>query len=835
MNIFRSIRLLVILFLTPWAIPACGMSTNQAPVELTWQVDMQTADEPIKHNVFIIKNVSGMKMDGNWCIYFSQMPKKLKRTLTDQVVVETVNANYYRIKPTKKFKSLQPGDSLVVTYEITSATPNISHTPEGAYWVAGAGDDESKPLHVKLTVIKPRQKADVLNKYARRLFDNNALLSEVPSLLDTDILPSVKNVAMASPRKTLHIGKSVALKYDKGLENEASLLKEKLIQLYNITVSDKAACTVSLVLKENADAQQPERYVFKVNQDGITIQAATPHGIFNGMQTLLALLKNPEKKKSLAYQTITDYPDLPYRGFMLDVARNFTRVEDVKKIIDILASYKINKLHFHLTDDEGWRLEIPGLEELTAVGGRRGHTHDEQECIYPCYDGNFDATAATSGNGCYTREEFMDILRYAKLRHVDIIPEIEAPGHARAAIVAMKARYRKYIKHHPDKAKEYLLSEDADTSRYSSAQYYTDNVMNVALPSVYKFMTKVLTEVKKMYADAGVTLTDVHLGGDEVPNGAWMGSPLCQALMKEKGMTSQHELFEYFYVGMADCVRQLGLRFSGWQEVGLHNKTVTDNMLLPYVNNVYCWNTVPQWGGDVVPYTVANKGYGVVLCNVNNFYVDLMYTSNFDERGLSWGGTVSEAKSFSALPFSMYRSARTDLKDNPINIDSVEVGKVPLNPESYKNIKGVQAQLFSETIRSFDDVTAYVFPKILGLVERGWNAHPQWERLRGAEESRAYHKDLSLFYAKLEKKELPYLSHVNFNFRIPNPGLKIKDGQLYANSPLFGAEIRYTIDGSEPTETSPLWTKPVACDAQTVKARLFYLGKKSTVTVIKKL
>ena len=143
------------------------------------------------------------------------------------------------------------------------------------------------------------------------------------------------------------------------------------------------------------------------------------------------------------------------------------------------------------------------------------------------------------------------MLKYAAERHVRIVPEIESPGHARAAIVSMKARYNKYFETDPGKATEYMLSEPEDTSRYVSVQYYTDNVMNVALPSTYRFMEKVIQELNAMYQEAGLSLYTVHLGGDEVPRGVWMGSPKCQELMKEKGMTKAHGLSEYFITQMA--------------------------------------------------------------------------------------------------------------------------------------------------------------------------------------------------------------------------------------------------------------------------------------------
>lgn len=178
-----------------------------------------------------------------------------------------------------------------------------------------------------------------------------------------------------------------------------------------------------------------------------------------------------------------------------------------------MASYKLNVLHLHLTDDEGWRLEIPGLEELTEIGAYRGHTDDETTHLYPCFDGGSDRNADTSGNGFYNRNEFIDLLKYASQRHIRILPEIDCPGHARASIVAMKNRFNKYKENNYSKAMEYMLSDPQDISLYKSAQSYTDNVMNVALPSTYRFMEKVISEVESMYKNAGIELPAIHIGG----------------------------------------------------------------------------------------------------------------------------------------------------------------------------------------------------------------------------------------------------------------------------------------------------------------------------------
>ena len=542
------------------------------------------------------------------------------------------------------------------------------------------------------------------------------------------------------------------------------------------------------------------------------------------------MLKDKQTPYLLEAVSIRDYPDLAYRGQMIDIARNFTAPENLKKLVDIFASYKLNVLHFHFCDDEAWRLEIPGLEELTAVGSRRGHTTDESQCLYPCYDGGYAPDAKTVGNGYYSREEFIDLLKYAAERHVRIVPEIESPGHARAAIVSMKARYNKYFETDPGKATEYILSEPEDTSRYVSVQYYTDNVMNVALPSTYRFMEKVIQELNAMYQEAGLSLSTVHLGGDEVPRGVWMGSPKCQELMKEKGMTKAHDLSEYFITQMADVMQKNGLKFSGWQEVALGHTEEAHQQLRGQAAGVYCWNTVP--GSDEVVYQTANNGYPVILCNVGNFYMDMAYNGHPDERGLDWGGYVDESVSFSMLPFSIYRSLRVDMAGNPIDLNNAEKGKTALTEIGKKHIMGVQGQLFAETIRSFDGVEYLLFPKILGLAERGWNAHPVWENLSGVREQQAFNQALALYYEKISKSEMPYWAKHGINFRLPQPGLLVKDGNLYANVAIDGAEIRYTTDGSEPTAQSTLWKEPVKCGSLVVKAKTFYQGKESLTIIL---
>lgn len=803
---------------------ACSqLNKDSAPVEVSWFNQGFDEEKDCYVNRFVVKNVSQTPLNGDWEIFYSQLPVEIVKVISGNGNLSAVNANFYKISPVDS-NAMQPNDSIVITLLTHTNVSNISKEPEGCYWKLQK-DSKIYPLTLKKHVLGGKSSIDRFS--ASKIYDKYQALTTSPALRENDILPSVKQVELSGD--SLAFPSKISLLYSKELSNEANILKIKLEQLYGVEVVEGASTYIKLDLIVNKPVVNKEQYSLNIGQNRILIEGASAHGVFNGCQTLLSMLKGKEMPCVLACQSIFDYPDLEYRGFMLDVARNFTSAKDAMKLVDLLASYKVNVLHFHFSDDEGWRLEIPELEELTEVGAHRGHTENESTCLYPGFGGHY-STDKGIGNGFYTRAEFIKFIKYAAQRHVRVIPEIEAPGHARAAIVSMKARYNKYKNKDINKAREYLLSEASDSSVYVSAQSYTDNVINVALPSAYRFMEKVITEIQLMYKEAGVELYTIHLGGDEVPEGAWMKSPACAELMKAQGMNKAHDLFEYFYTKMANFVSGSGMKFSGWQEVALHNAPKTDALLCKSVMGIYCWNTVPEWGGDVIPYQVANNQYPVVLCNVNNFYMDLAYSPQYDERGLSWAGYVDESKSFSMLPFSIYRSARVDLQDNPILLDKAAEGKPALKIPN--NIKGIQAQLFSETIRDYAAVEYYIFPKIFGLVERGWNAHPIWENMRGEKEISAFNDDLTLFYAKLSEKEMPYLEKTSTNFRLPQVGLKIKDGMLYANSPIHGGTIRYTTDGTEPTSSSPMWNKPVACNASIVKARLFYLNKESVTSTL---
>ncbi|MBQ8501816.1 MAG: carbohydate-binding domain-containing protein [Bacteroides sp.] len=807
-------------------LAGCTSAGKSAPVCLTWELSNRDVGKGYFENSFTLKNLSDAPLDKGWTIYFSQHPRRIYQEEDAPIRVEVVNATHCKLYPTEYYTPLAAGDSLVVTFRCKGEVPNRSMVPEAPYWVSEVDGQESVPLAISFQR-KPLPATLQQTEAARLVYEaNERILSAMnPVCQSPAVIPAVKQFTATEGRLRLEGG--VALNIPDEFATEGRLLQEKLA-FYGLQAEVSAPASITLEsLPEATPVVNEEYYELTVAETGVRIAAATAHGIFNGTQTLLALLKGQQTPYLLQCGSIKDYPELLYRGHMLDIARNYTSVEQVKKLIDLMASYKLNVFHFHFCDDEGWRLEIPGLEELTDVASRRGHTTDESQCLYPAYDGHYDSQAATTGNGYYTRSEFIDLLRYAAERHVCVIPEIESPGHARAAIVAMKARYNKYIDSDPAKAHEYLLSDSQDTSQYLSAQWYRDNVMNVALPSTYRFMEKVIQELKSMYQEAGVPLTSIQIGGDEVAKGAWIGSPVCQAFMKEQGMTQPRQLSEYFIKKVVGYLQEQGIPFGGWQEVAMDRSEETDTYLSQRSAGIYCWKTTAKNNMDEIVYQMANKGYPVILCNVTNFYFDLAYDVHPDEPGHYWGGYVDEAKSFSVLPYQVYRSIRNNLVGNT---DSA-IGKTMLTEQGRKQIKGLQSTLFAETIRGPQWVEYYMFPKLMGLSERAWLASPAWETLSGADEQQAFEQDLAFYYQRIARCEMPDWKLRNVNFRLPYSGLCIREGKLYANTPIVGAEIRYTTDGTEPTPTSLLWQEPIECTS-TVKAKLFYLDKESvTVTI----
>ena len=225
---------------------------------------------------------------------------------------------------------------------------------------------------------------------------------------------------------------------------------------------------------------------------------------------------------------IEDAPRFGHRGFMLDLSRNYTPKEKILEILDYMAYYKLNLFDLKLSDDEGWRIEIPGLEELTEIGSKRGFTQDEKDRLLPMY-GSGSGEKESQGSGYLTRTDFIEILQAATQRNIRVVPQISFPSHARAAVVAMKARYENLLeKGEVEAANEYRLHDPNDQSDYTSAQLFKDNTICICDPSAFRFFEKVFDEIKAMYTEADLPMKTYNIGADELPYGVWQKSPLCE-------------------------------------------------------------------------------------------------------------------------------------------------------------------------------------------------------------------------------------------------------------------------------------------------------------------
>ena len=822
----RTIKLLTTL---ACLLAAVTMSA-QSPIAVDWHMGQNNTSANNYSSRFVIKNISNQPLGDNWQFFFNQFSRQVTVPAGCPVDIEEVSTTYYRVKPNGNYKPIAAGDSLVVEMVMGGAVINKCYMPAGGHVVMGG--DMTHPIAVNINrspLDKPGQWRDhKAYPDGNYMYNYNEAINGFGDGYtgnDYDIFPTPKQVDIEDG--FTQVGSIVTIKYGKffqwgGYSRAKNLLTNEL-EKRGIYVSSGQNTVIELLLDKKMSTNR-EYYSLRVHDGRISIHGATSAGLINGVKTLIAALDH-SKGNRLQNCFVIDWPDFGYRGMHFDIARNYVAgPAEMKRLIDLLAYYKINTLQFHFTDDEAWRLEIPGLPELTQVASRRGATLDEKGYLAQIFDGNGNPDDLSQcANGYLTRSEFIDLLRYAWQRGVNIIPEIETPGHARAAIVAMKNR----AANNPT-AQQYRLWDEKNESVYTSAQSYHDNVLNVASDDVYLFIDHVVGELQQMYKEAGLKLEVVHLGGDEVARGAWDKSPDVKALMQREGLKDQHDVHAYFLKRISALLEARKIRIEGWQEVGLDNTPEYNALMIPRVAGVNAWSTVGSRAD--VPYRLANDGYPVILSNVTNFYMDMGYSWHQNEQGLHWGGKVDEIDAWSALPANIYASARTATDGTPIDITTAAEGKVKL--EKPNNIIGIQAQLWGETLRNFDQVQYLLLPKMMGVSERAWNAIPEWSK--DLTDIKTYNDARHQYNLKIGTRELPLLHGKGFNVRVGPPGIKVIDGMLHINTQYPDEMVTYTTDGSEPTIDSPRWTAPVRIKTQpqVIKAKAFYLGHESVTTYL---
>jgi len=498
---------------------------------------------------------------------------------------------------------------------------------------------------------------------------------------------------------------------------------------------------------------------------------------------------------------VVDEPHYAFRGMLVDVARNFHSKVFILKLLDQMAAYKLNKLHLHLGDDEGWRLEIPSLPELTDIGANRCFDLNETTCLIPQLGAGIDKNSSV--NGYYTVSDYQEILQAASARHIQVIPSLDMPGHSRSSMKAMTARYKKYQALEDEaKAKEFLLEDFEDTTKYSSVQFYGDNTINACLESSYDFVIEVMTQVKKLHADAGQPLTRYHIGADETA-GAWLESPACKAFVadNDKGVTKMSDLGAYFIERVAGILSELDIETAGWSDGMEHTRK--ENM--PAIVQANAWDTL-FWGGHDKVHQLTNRDWQVVISSPDVLYFDFPHEADPKEHGYYWASRhTNTEKVFQFMPDNLPVHAEfwLDRQDNAYIADDT---KTPL--ALGQKFLGIQGQLWSENVRTDDMVEHKVFPRLLALAERAWHladwAVPyNYQGAKYSQQSNTFTAEMqamrdnqwSLFANTLGQKEFAKLELAHIDYRLPTVGAMMKSGKLHANIAFPGLTIEYQVNG----------------------------------------
>ncbi|MEO1624338.1 MAG: family 20 glycosylhydrolase [Bacteroidota bacterium] len=851
--------LLSVLFIhcQPDATSANGPQSNRQlldQIAVSWELNSnQISDKHQFRSTFQFQNKGSQTLDGQgWQLFFNMSPRRIvPGSVQGPATVEQINGDFYRLIPSKDF-SLAPGQEVRVVFEGGAWMIKEADAPCGLYF----GFDDQSWQTVKNFELRPFQRPEQISRHkkdpvpiptAATYYQRNQRLTSLPKDQLTPIIPTPLRFQKTGRGLTLQADFKIL--YDEGMVEAARRLQEGIQSSMGIKLfagPGKEAAPKHILLQKaqlSNGLNGPEAYQLSIDADsGIQIKGGGPAGVFYGIQSLLALFPpevfgQPQTSIELPGLQIEDAPMFAYRGLHIDVARNFTQVESILKVIDAMAAYKLNRLHLHLSEDEAWRLEIKGFPELTQIGGCRGHTLDDHNHLQPSYGSGPDPDDKQSaGNGYYTREEFIRILRYANAHQIEVIPEINMPGHARAAIKAMEHRYRKLsAEGKMEEAEQYRLIDPDDQSEYLSAQHYNDNVVCVCRPSVYDFYAAVVDDVIAMYKEAKAPLSILHTGGDEVPNGVWDQSPICQKMRAEKsGLESKEALQAYFLGKVNQLLEERKLVTGGWEEIVLEKdadgrfvpiESFADKNVLPYIWNNY-------WGNEDLAYRIANKGFDVILCNVSNLYFDLAYDKDPSEPGLYWGGFIDTEKAYHMNPFDIFKSMDSDPMGNRYDPNKDFQKMERLKPSAYKHIAGLQGQLWSETVKSPEMLEYYLFPKILGLAERAWSAERDWMRSDNpGQRQKSFQEDWNGFANRIGKIESVRMDKRfgGLAYRLPPPGAVLKEGRLYANVSFPGLSIRYTTDGSAPTADSPLYEEGVAVSGEVRLATFDTRGRHSRI------
>ncbi|HEA30886.1 MAG TPA: beta-N-acetylglucosaminidase [Leeuwenhoekiella sp.] len=470
------------------------------------------------------------------------------------------------------------------------------------------------------------------------------------------------------------------------LEAETAFITQLLDQASGYSIAHKMGTATEtrnkIILSLDDTLTNPEGYMIDITSNGIEVIAKKPAGIMYAIQTLRQLLPPEGENKiikglKIPAVEIEDYPRYAYRGMHLDVSRHFFPVDFVKKYIDLLALHKMNIFHWHLTDDQGWRIEIKKYPKLTEVGGFRNGTVKGHRP----YDGSDNQRYG----GFYTQDEVRDVVTYAEKKHITIIPEIEMPGHASAAIAAYP--YLSCFPEEPTIIPEDIISTGGKQLQAEGTPKIVqetwgvfDDVFCAGDDTTFEFLEDVLDEVIPLFPSEYI-----HIGGDECPKENWKRCPDCQKRMKEMGLTDEHELQSYFIQRIEKYLNTKGKKIIGWDEI-------LEGGLAPNA-------TVMSWRGEDGGIDAAKQSHQVIMTPTTYCYLDYYQFKADAGKSTAVGNYLPVQKVYEYNPFPE-----------------------ELTAEQAEYIQGAQANVWTEYMPTEEYVEYKVLPRMTALAEVVWVA-----------------------------------------------------------------------------------------------------------------
>ncbi len=770
-----------------------------------------------------ILNLTNVDFDSVWSLHWNQQSSIVNNeSIPENIKYKYVAGQSYNILSFGKDYHLNSNGSISIDFNQLGIVSRISDLPVGGFIVTNNHIIDVKFTYNWKNAVGIEKLDAPSSKDRYELYAPGNVLDKSELEL---IIPTPSKLTLLDGESSLKSEYKVFV--DESLNLDINTVKSLFAENFNMVLNNSTNYDISVQYIDNLIE---ESYKLFIDQNKISIEASDRAGALYGLQSLKQIfLASKLENNTLKHIYISDAPRFSYRGMLLDISRNFYGPDKIKQILDYLSFFKINHLDFRLTDDEGWRLEIPGLEELTEVGSKRAYTKDEFESLIPMYGSGPDINS--TGSGYLSRVDFIEILQYADNRNIRIIPQISYPSHMRSAIISMDVRYQKYMElGNQEEAEKYLLSDPDDESEYYSAQGFDDNIACICRESAFTFYEKVIDEIYLMYQEAGVDLNKFGVAADELPYGAWQKSPICDQFMEENSISGDYNaLYEIMQRRVYDKLSSYNATMTGWDDIllKLTEKNQSETQIKDFFKGddilLFVWKNDWGQGRQDMIYKYANLGYKTVMSNSSAFYFDMVDDKDLDNIGLSWSGYADYKDMWTVDVYDIFNDSY-GVKKNNISKEYIESSE-KLNPSNRDNIIGIQSQIWSETIRN-EDILDYMFmPNIIVFSQKAWSQDPEWMKISDKTKREfTLNYEWNKFTNTIGQRVLPIIDNIydGLSYDLPKPGGIIKNDSLYANSVFPGLNIKYTIDGSLPDIESMNYNSPVKLNQDDiVNLRLF--------------